>query len=70
MQTYCFWWTGAAITRSSEVFPFAAFSFHFTVCDMDDVHGNISHAMRDNYNEYGVEEVCTVYAQALRQVLP
>lgn len=24
---------------------------------MDDVHGNISHAMRDNYNEYGVEEV-------------
>ena len=22
-----------------------------------DVHGNISHAMRDNYNEFGVDEV-------------
>lgn len=24
---------------------------------MNNVHGNISHAMRDNYNEYGVDEV-------------
>lgn len=24
---------------------------------MQSVHGNISHAMRDNYNEFGVDEV-------------
>lgn len=28
---------------------------------METVHGNLSHAMRDNYNEHGVDEVCLFY---------
>lgn len=28
---------------------------------MQPVHGNISHAMRDNYNEFGVDEVCILF---------
>lgn len=28
---------------------------------MEAVHGNLSHAMRDNYNEHGVDEVSIIY---------
>lgn len=27
---------------------------------MGDSHGNINHAMRDNYDQFGVDEVCHV----------
>lgn len=32
----------------------------------DTVHGNLKHAMRENYNEHGVDEVCMYLRPALK----